>query len=142
ERKSEECSHAEKGECHEIIPCDFLIQIQDRKCDEDDDRDNLLNDLELKSRELDIAETIRGDRQAVFEQCNAPRDQDRSPERPVVPVFQVPVPGESHEDIRKVSSRMVLIGSDSAIAYRVSAASRSIGCQMPPTRPRQETGTP
>src|ERR1017187_3744597 len=83
------------------IPRECLIQKQDLKCDEDDDRDNLLNDLELKSRELDIAETIRGDRQAVFEQCDAPRDQDRSPERPVVPVFQVPVPGESHEDIRK-----------------------------------------
>src|SRR5665213_764235 len=99
ECESEECGHAEKGERHEIIPREFLFQKQDCKHDEDDDRDNLLNDLELKSRELELAQTIRRDRQSVFEQCNTPGYQDSFPQWPVVAVFQVPVPGESHEDI-------------------------------------------
>ncbi len=60
-----------------------------------------MNDLELKSRELAIAETICRDRQAVFDQRDRPRDQDRFPERPVMTVFQVPVPSEGHEDVRQ-----------------------------------------
>src|ERR1035441_7416164 len=82
ERKGEERGHAEKGERHEIIPREFLLQKRGREDDEDDDRDNLLNNLELVSREVAIAEAIRRHRQAVFEQRDAPRDQDRLPERP------------------------------------------------------------
>src|ERR1017187_5841055 len=101
ERKGEERDHAEKAERHEIIPRKFLLQKRGREYDEDDDLDNLLNNLKLVCREVAIPEAIRRHRQAVFEQRDAPRDQDRLPERPAVTVFQVPVPGEGHEDIRQ-----------------------------------------
>jgi len=53
---------------------------KDRESDEHDDCNDLLNDLELESREMGIAEAICGYRQAVFQQRNRPRDQDRFPE--------------------------------------------------------------
>jgi len=73
------------------------------------------------------AEAIGRHRQAVFEQRDPPRDYDRFPERPVVTVFQVPVPGEGHEDVRKTSRRivltgLVLLGSVSKTVYRVFPA--------------------
>src|ERR1035441_311284 len=101
ERKGEERGHAEKAERHQIIPREFLLQKRGREDNEDDDRYNLLNNLELVAREVAIAEAIRRHRQAVFEQRDYPRNQDRLPERPAVTVFQVPVPGEGHEDIRQ-----------------------------------------
>src|ERR1039457_1263683 len=101
ERKGEERGHAEKAERHEIIPRKLLLQKRGREDNEDDDRYNLLNNLELVAREVAIAEAIRRHRQAVFEQRDSPRNQDRLPERPAVTVFQVPVPGEGHEYIRQ-----------------------------------------
>src|ERR1035438_5481412 len=92
ERKGEERGNAKKGECHEIIPRKFLLQKEDGESNEDGNGDDLLNDLELESREMDIAEAIGRHRQAVFEQRNRPRDQHRLPERPIVAVFQVPIP--------------------------------------------------
>lgn len=59
ECKGEERGHAEKGERHEIVPREFLLQKRDRDADEDDERDDLLNELELESRKLAIAEAIR-----------------------------------------------------------------------------------
>src|ERR1019366_8475380 len=101
ERKGEERGDAEKHEGDEIIPREFLLQKRNREADEDDERDNLLNDLELESRELAIAEAICRHRQAVFEQRDRPRDHDRFPKRPGVTVFQVPIPSEGHEDVRQ-----------------------------------------
>jgi hypothetical protein len=49
ERKGEICSHTKEGKRHEIIPREFLFEVENRKYDEDRDRDYLLNDLELKS---------------------------------------------------------------------------------------------
>src|ERR1035441_8664989 len=100
-RKGAERGSAENAARPEIIPRKLLLQKRGREDDEDDDRDNLLNNLKLVSREVAIAEAIRRHRQAVFEQRDSPRNQDRLPERPAVTVFQVPVPGEGHEDIRQ-----------------------------------------
>src|SRR5580658_9530282 len=69
ERKSEKSSDAEEGKRHEIIPGELLFEEEDCKYDEDRDRDHLLNDLELKSRELDETEAIGGHRQTILEQC-------------------------------------------------------------------------
>ena len=44
-----ERSDAEKHKGGEMIPREFLSQKRDRKSDEDDERDDLLNDLELES---------------------------------------------------------------------------------------------
>src|ERR1035437_4844959 len=72
EREGEECGHAKKGERHEIIPRKFLLQKDDGEPDEDGDSDDLLNNLELESREMDIAEPVCRHRQAVFEQRDRP----------------------------------------------------------------------
>src|ERR1035438_10821155 len=50
ERKGEERGQSKKDERHEIIPREFLFQEEDRESGEDEERDNLLNDLELESR--------------------------------------------------------------------------------------------
>src|ERR1019366_1711574 len=105
ERKGEERGYAKKGECHEIFPRKFLLQKEDGESNEDGDGDDLLNDLELESREMDIAEAIGRHRQAVFEQRDSPRDQDRLPEWPVVAIFQVAVPSEGHKDVRQCQQK-------------------------------------
>jgi|ERR1022692_1620275 hypothetical protein len=100
EREREECGDTETDERHEMIPSELLFEKEDCKPNKDDQCDHLLNDLELESAELVIAETIGGHRQAILEQCNSPRDEDRFPQRPVVAVFEVAVSGKGHEYIR------------------------------------------
>src|SRR5208337_4581979 len=99
ERKGKECGDTEEGERDEIIPSEPLFEKQNREHDEGRDRDYFLNDLELKTRELDVAEAICGHRQTILEQRESPRDEDRLPQRPVVAVLQMPVPGKCHEDV-------------------------------------------
>ena len=100
ECKGEKGRAAEKGERDDVVPRQLLLQEQNRKDDEDDQRDDLLNDFQLKSGKLAVTETIRRHRQAIFEQGNSPRDQDRLPKRPVVAILQVAIPGEGHEYVR------------------------------------------
>src|SRR5580704_604711 len=49
EREGEEGRYGEEGECYQMIPCHFLLQERNREHHEDDERDHLLNDLELES---------------------------------------------------------------------------------------------
>ena len=49
EREGEECGYGQACECDEVIPGEFLLQECERKDDEDGERDDLLNDLELES---------------------------------------------------------------------------------------------
>jgi hypothetical protein len=70
-RKGEKSYAAETTEGYEIIPCEPLFQECSRERDEDDERDNLLNDLELEARELAVAEAIR--RQMATPRSTSPR---------------------------------------------------------------------
>src|SRR5580704_14233863 len=98
--KGEERGDAEKHKRHDIIPREFFFQKRDREDYKDDQGHHLLDDLELKARELAIADAICWHREAVFEQRNRPRDKDRLPKRPGVAVFQMPIPSEGHEAVR------------------------------------------
>ena len=49
ERKGEERGDADKHKGGEMIPRKFLLQKRDRESDEDDERDDLLYDLELET---------------------------------------------------------------------------------------------
>ena len=49
ERKGEERGDADKHKGGEMIPREFLLQKRDRESDEDDERDDLLYDLELET---------------------------------------------------------------------------------------------
>jgi hypothetical protein len=59
--------------------------------------EKIANGTGVISREVAIAEAIGRHRQAVFEQRDAPRHQDRFPQRPVVAVFQMAIPSERHK---------------------------------------------
>ena len=77
--KGEVRGEAEKRKRYDIIPREFFLQKRDSENHKDDESHDLLNDLELKARELAIAETICRHRKAVFEQRNPPRNKDRLP---------------------------------------------------------------
>ena len=47
--KSEKRSHTEKSECHEIIPCEFLLKKCNCKHDKDNNRNNLLDYFKLET---------------------------------------------------------------------------------------------
>src|ERR1022692_1385618 len=101
ECKGKECSDSQKRERHEIVPRELLFEKEDREHNEHRDRNHLLDDLELKSRELSKPEAIGRHRQAVLEQCDSPGNEDGFPQRPIVAVLQMAIPGEGHEDVRK-----------------------------------------
>src|ERR1700722_1199836 len=99
EGECKKCRPGEEQECHDVVPRELLLQVQHRERYEDQECHHLLDDLELKPGELDIAESIRRYRQAVFQQSDKPGHHDRLPQRPVVTVFEVAVPGYGHENV-------------------------------------------
>ena len=75
---------------------------------EDDERDDLLDDLELHQREgaavAREADAVGGNLAGVLEERDAPRKEDDGKQRPMGGDFhllqlQVPIPGERHEDV-------------------------------------------
>ena len=72
ERKGKECGDTQEGKRHKIIPCQPFLEKEHGEHDKDQDCDDLLNDLELKPRELHKAEAICGNRQTILKQCNKP----------------------------------------------------------------------
>ena len=77
---------------------------------EDGQGDHLLDDLELHQVERTAvaveADAVRRDGEAVLEEGDAPREQDDEDERPAgrylhLLEFEMPVPRERHEDVRK-----------------------------------------
>lgn len=97
----------QKGERHggqnakeggEVIPPDFLMQIDQRETREHRQCDNFLDDLELKGGVDRVAPAIGWHLKTILKECNAPAHEDDQQERFAF-VFQVAVPGEGHEDI-------------------------------------------
>ncbi len=69
ERKGEERSDAKEGKSHEVIPCGFFLEVGDREDDEDNERDDFLDDLELEPCELTVAKAVGRHFQTVFDQA-------------------------------------------------------------------------
>ena len=84
----------------EKIESQWLPHVQHHEWNEDRERDDFLQDLQLKTAEVDVTPAIRRHRQAVLDQGDAPGDQDRLPQWPRVAVLEMPVPGECHEYVR------------------------------------------
>ena len=82
-----------------MIPPDAFAQIKNREDAEHGERDDLLDDLELRGGIDRVAPAIGRDHQHVFKKRNAPAHEDDDPERRVF-VFQMAVPCERHENIR------------------------------------------
>lgn len=109
-QEGEEDCEDEAGESDEVVPVDGL-SLEDEEDDdgEDSEGDDFLDDLELDEVEraavLGVADAVGRYGQAVLEESYAPREQDDQDERPSgrnlhFTEFEMPVPGERHEDVR------------------------------------------
>jgi len=94
-----------------MIPSQLHMKRQSAKNEKHDQRDNLLNHLELHQRERTAVtlktNTVGGYLQAVFEERDAPREEDHKNKRRGVGEeagllqLQMAVPRKRHEDIRR-----------------------------------------
>ena len=86
-QEGEEDGEDDAGEGCDVVPVDGL-SLEDEQDDyrEDGEGDNLLDDFELDEIEraavLGVADAVGRDGEAVFEERNAPREQDDQDERP------------------------------------------------------------
>ena len=94
----EEGSADEAAEGYGVVPVEPLSEVVDSEDSEDAEGDDLLNHLELGWREGGGADPICWYLQAVLEEGDAPADKDDFPECDIF-VFEVSVPGNSHEDV-------------------------------------------
>ena len=94
-----------------MIPVDgFALEDGGDDDGEDDERDSLLNDLELHQRigtAINLgAYTVGWNHEGIFEQSHSPAHEDDEDQRPVFDrrmqllELEVAIPGEGHEDIR------------------------------------------
>ena len=109
--KDEEDGEDDAGESGDVVPLDGL-PLEENGDDEGEDRqrNDLLDDLQLHKVEraavLVETDAVGRDQKAVFEESDAPGKEDDPDERPVAGdlqciEFEVPVPGKSHQDVRK-----------------------------------------
>src|ERR1700760_2500837 len=83
-----------------MVPVDSFLQEQHGKDDKYAQGDDLLEDLQLEAVEMLETQAVGRYGQTVLEQRDAPGHQNGFPQRPLVPVLQMAVPGERHEEIR------------------------------------------
>ena len=81
-----------------VIPTELRVEIQHGEDAEDDQRDDLLHDLQLDGRELRRAPAVGGNLETVLGKRDQPTDEDRDRQWRLLE-FQVPVPREGHEDV-------------------------------------------
>ena len=86
----------------------LALEEQRGEHSEDDERDDLLDDLELHERErssvADETDAVRRNLARILEERDAPRKEDDGKQGPMggdlhLLQLQVPVPGEGHEDV-------------------------------------------
>jgi len=97
--KHEKSRGDEQNKANDIIPSQFLLEINDRKDAEHNERDNFLYRLELGAGKLVGSDPVRRHLKAIFKKCDKPADKNDLPQG-YFPEFQMSVPGERHEDIR------------------------------------------
>ena len=81
-----------------MIPTKLRVEIQHGEDAEDDQRDDLLHDLELDRRELSRPPTVCRNLEAVLDERNQPIHQDHDHQRRLLEL-QMPVPSQCHEDV-------------------------------------------
>src|SRR5690242_1137910 len=96
--KNEIGASTNEREADRMIPAERLLQIDQREAREDDERDHLLHGLELRRRIDRIAIAIRRNREAVFDERDAPACEDHADERDFLEA-QMSVPGDGHEQV-------------------------------------------
>src|SRR5215475_7931584 len=96
--KNKERAGCNKNEADGIIPGDRLLEIENGEAGKHQQRDDLLDGLELGGRIDRTAESIGRNGHAVFHECDPPACQDGANERRLLEA-QVPVPGQRHEHV-------------------------------------------
>ena len=91
------CDDEEKGD--NVIPARRLPEQEADDNREDDDGNAFLHNFELDQSEVSRADTIGRDLEKIFKKCEKPACKHYQSKR-LVFEFQVPIPGESHEDVR------------------------------------------
>ena len=83
-----------------MAPVQRFAQHRHHEPAEDQQRDRLLRDLELPcGPAMGKSDAIGRDRKTIFDQRDAPADQDDHNERLGHSAFQVPIPGDGHEEV-------------------------------------------
>ncbi len=86
-------------ERRDVVPTNSLAQVGEREDRENRERDDFLDDLQLGGGEVGVALAIGGNHQAILEEGDAPaRQRDESQQCALE--LQMPIPNESHEDVR------------------------------------------
>ena len=96
--EDEEDGEGEADCTNSVVPFELLAEVSHGENGEDAERDDFLNRLELRCVEFVRADAVRGDLKAIFEESDAPAGENNLPER-FAAVFEMAVPGESHEDV-------------------------------------------
>ena len=81
-----------------MVPFQPLAQIEHGEYTKHHQRNNLLEDFKLGGRVHGIPPPVGRHLQAILEEGDAPACQDHNQER-LGFVFQMPVPGDGHEEI-------------------------------------------
>ena len=84
-----------------MVPAQFLAEDGDGEGGKHDEGNDFLDDLELRGRKGGVADAVGGHLEAVFEERDAPTDQDDRQHGPLgtPQELQVAVPGERHEEV-------------------------------------------
>lgn len=101
----------EKEACHEMIPSQRHLESEDGEYHKDHQGNHFLNDLQLHQREGSAitgkANPVCRHLQTILEESNAPGEEDDKDKRrgmseeTCLLQFQMSVPRERHEDIRR-----------------------------------------
>jgi hypothetical protein len=82
-----------------MIPFDSFTEVPPREDHEYGERDDLLDDLQLKRSEFAVPDSICGYLETVFEERDQPAHHNCGEKRGLA-VFQMSIPRNRHEDIR------------------------------------------
>src|SRR6266436_6285100 len=89
ERKREHGCRHQQTERNNVVPGHFLMQKQHREDQEHGERDDLLQDLQLKAAEMQVTPAVGRYCEAILDESDTPGDRDGPPQRPVVAVLQM-----------------------------------------------------
>jgi len=81
-----------------VVPAHVAAEVESGENSKNRKRDNLLDHLELDRREAAVSKAVGRDLEAIFEEGDAPAEEDDLPKR-LLSKFQMTVPGDGHKNI-------------------------------------------
>lgn len=96
--KDKEHRSRDTEKANDVVPLQFLLEVDNRENTEDDQSDDFLYGLELCGRELGVTDTIGRNLEAIFGKGDQPTDKNYFPERGFLKL-EVTVPCGGHKEI-------------------------------------------